>query len=222
MTDLTETEIATRVYTAMCAAPSYVEFAAALLAADTRTERATLLDGADPTVRDAALQYIAEPEATREVNRRLDWVRADPRRIAALKHYYRANIADFISEHMYVTDPRRRAPGQSALVPFTLWPAQRRLVDFVLERIQRQEPGVLSKGRDVGASSVCMATLAALCIFEQDFSAGIISATEAKLDRFQDTIFAKLRGLLRWLPSEFRAGYDEAKTSMYPLIALDP
>lgn len=212
--------IAAQTYAAMCAAPPYAVLATALLATDTRTERAALLDGADQSVRDAALQYIAEPEATREVNRQLDWMRADPRRIAALKHYYRANIADFIADQMYVTDPRRRAPGQSALVPFTLWPAQRRLVDFVLDRIRLQEPGVLVKGRDVGASSVCMATLAALCIFEKDFSAGIISATEAKLDRFQDTLFMKMRGLLRWLPIEFRAGYDEAKTSMYLSVAF--
>jgi hypothetical protein len=215
-----EDSLAAAAHQAMIAAPPYVELATSLLAADTRLERDALLDAVDPTMRETALRYAAEPEATRERDRRLAWMRADQRRVAALRHYYRSHLADFISEHFYVTDPRRAAKGQTALVPFTLWPAQRKLVEFILERIRRQEPGVVVKGRDVGASSVCMATLAALCIFEKDFSAGIISATEAKLDRFQDTLFAKLRGLLRYLPSEFRAGYDEEKTSMYLAVGF--
>jgi phage terminase large subunit len=206
--------LASETYRAMIELPPYALLAARLLGAD-RAARIDLLDSADRRVLENALEYAAQPEATRERDRRLQWMRCDPRRLAAVRRYYRDHIADFCSDWMSVTDPRRAARGQNALTPFTLWPKQRELVEFILERIRRQEPGTVVKSRDVGATSVCMATLAALCIFREDFAAGIISATEAKLDRFADTIFEKLRGLLRSLPPEFRAGYDEERTDMY-------
>jgi hypothetical protein len=207
--------LAQTVYTAMCAPPPHVALYHAVHDAADGFAGAALLRDAQPEVRAAALEYAAQPEATRERDRRLAWLRADPRRLAAVRRYYAKHIADFCADWMSVTDPRRAARGQSALVPFTLWPKQRELVEFILERIRRQEPGTVVKSRDVGATSVCMATLAACCIFGEDFAAGIISATEAKLERYADTIFMKLRGLLRSLPPEFRAGYDEERTSQY-------
>lgn len=217
MTDIGQLAVAT--YQAMVAPPVFVQLAKSLLAAETRAQRDALLRDASEDVRASALRYVAEPEATRERDRCLEWMRADPRRVAALKAYYRDHIVDFLG-WMSVTDPRRVAKGQAALVPLILWPAQRRLVDFVIERWRTGTPGVVVKSRDVGATVVCMATLAGLCLFERDFAAGVISSTEAKLDRFQDTLFAKLRGLLRDLPPEFAAGYDEKKTSQYLSVAF--
>jgi phage terminase large subunit len=214
------TDVVTATYAAMRELPPHVRLAQSLLEAGTAAERAALLDSADRAVLEAAFAYAAEPEHSRERSRRLAWMWADPRRVAALKLYYRDHIADFISDWMTVTDPRRAARGQSAQTPFTLWPKQQELVEFILERIRHQEPGIVVKGRDVGATSVCVAVLAACCIFQRDFAAGIISSTEAKLDRYQDTIFQKLRGLLRSLPVEFRAGYDEQRTDMYLSISF--
>jgi phage terminase large subunit len=214
MSDLDTLAAAT--YGAMIALPPYAMLANTLLAARTKAERAAALDAADVATHAEAFDFIAQPEGTRERDRRLSWLRADPRRIEALKHHYRADhYAEFIADWMTVTDPRRVARSQTAVVPFTLWPAQRGMVAFIIERILRQEPGVIVKSRDVGATSVCIATLAACCIFREDFAAGVISSTEAKLDRYADTIFQKLRGLLRSLPPEFRAGYDEQRTDMY-------
>jgi hypothetical protein len=209
--------IAAQAYAAMCAPPPYVELAASLLAADTRTERAALLDSADASMREAALRYIAEPEATRERDRRLEWMRTDPRRIAALFVYYAAHLADFISDHGMCVDPRQVAKGKHALMPLRLWPKQRELVEWMLERWQRGEPGVVVKSRDVGASVVSMALLASLCIFRTNFAAGIASATEVKLDRSgdPDTLFHKMREFLRYLPPEFSGGYSQDKSSAY-------
>lgn len=211
--------LAAAAYAAMIAPPPHVELASRLLAAD-RAERAALLETADRSTLEAALGYAAQPATARERDRRLEWMRSDPRRVAALKVYYAEHVADFISDWMCVTDPRRAARGQTALAPFALWPKQRELVEFILERIRCQEPGVVVKSRDVGASSVCLATLAACCIFRQDFAAGVISSTEAKLDRYQDTLFQKLRSMLRSLPPEFTAGYDEARTSQYLSVSF--
>ena len=215
-------ELALAAHAAMIAPPPYVQLANALLATDSRAVRGALMAEADLRVRDAAVRFAAEPEGTRERDRRLSWLRADPRRLSAVTRYYSKHdhIPDFIADWMMITDPRRIARKQTALTPFSLWPAQRQLVLWMLERWHTGTAGCVVKGRDVGASTVGMATLAALCIFENDFAAGILSATEAKLDRFQDTLFMKLRGLLRWLPPEFNGGYDEEKTSTYLAVSF--
>lgn len=215
-------QIAAATYAAMCLLPAYAELANALLRADTRAERDALLRDAEPSMRETALRYAAEPEATRERDRRLEWMRDDPRRIAALKHYYASDLPAFISDLGYTVDPRRLAKNQSALVPFTLWPKQRELVGWMLERWQRSEPGIVVKSRDVGASWVAMALLASLCIFRRNFAAGVASATEVKLDRSgdPDTLFHKLREFLKHLPPEFAAGYNQDKHSAYLRIAF--
>lgn len=210
-------QIAAATYSAMCLLPPYAELATALLRADTRAERDALLRDADPSMRDAALRYASEPEATRERDRRLEWMREDPRRIAALKHYYAGHLAAFISDFGFTVDPRRIARGQSALIPFLLWPKQRELVHWMVERWQRGEPGTLVKARDCGASWVACALLSSLCIFNRNFAAGVASATEIKLDRSgdSDTLFFKVREFLRHLPPEFAAGYNQDKHSAY-------
>jgi phage terminase large subunit len=207
--------VAEQFYRAMCAPPPHVALVERLQGASV-PKRTRLLERADDATRAAALAWLSAPESTRERDRRLAWIRADAAtRLPPIRAYYAQHIADFICDWMYVTDSRRVASGKSAVVPFTLWPVQRKLVRFILDRISNQESGTVVKARDVGATAVCMATLGALCIFRDDFSAGVLSATEAKLDRYQDTVFMKLRGLLRDLPPEFAAGYDEARTSQY-------
>lgn len=213
-------EIAAVTYRAMIEQPPFVQLSHALLTADTRAERAALLDGTDASISSAALQYLAAPEATRERDRRLEWLRADPRRISAVRHYYAASatgIADFISDWGMTVDPRLIAKGKHALMPFRLWPRQRELVQWLLDRWHRGEPGTVVKSRDVGASWCAMALLASLAIFRRAFAAGIASATEPKLDRSgdPDTLFFKLREFLRHLPVEFRAGYVEDTCSAY-------
>jgi phage terminase large subunit len=210
-------QIAAATYAAMCEPPPHVQLATALLTAQTRDERAVLLDATDTATREAALRYAAEPVETRERDRRLEWMRADSRRIAALRLYYSGHLDDFITDYGMTVDPRRIAKNESALVPFVLWPKQRELVAWMLERWRLNEPGVVVKSRDVGASWVAMALLASLCIFRQNFAAGVASATEVKLDRSgdPDTLFYKLREFTRHLPPEFRAGYIEDKHSAY-------
>ncbi len=208
-------DLGAAVHAAMSELPPHALLAQQLLEARTGADRAALLDGADRPTLEGALAFAAQPENTRERDRRLAWLRADPRRIAALRAFYAAHIAEFISNWMTVSDPRRAAKGQSALMAFELWPKQRELVEFIIARVDRGEPGTVVKSRDVGASSVCLATFAALCIFRPGFCAGVLSATEQKLDRYPDTLFDKLRGLLRFVPPEFAAGYDEARTSGY-------
>jgi len=214
--------IAAATYAAMTAKPASVLLADALLATDTREARAALLREAGATTAADALAYLAEPEATRERDRGLDWMRADPRRIAALRHYYAGHHADFICGFALTTDPRRVAKGQPAQVRFDLWPRQRELVEWMLDRWRRGERGVVVKCRDAGASYVSAALLVTLCVFERSFAAGIASSTEAKLDLSgsPDTLFAKIREFARVLPPEFNGGYSRDRTDNYLRISF--
>jgi phage terminase large subunit len=209
--------IAQATYRAMCELPPFAVLAKQLLATDTRAERDALLRDAPAAVQAAALRYAAEPEATRERDRRLEWMREDPRRVSGLRHYFASNAADFCSSFGYTTDPRLIAKNKLALVPFVLWPKQREMVEWMLERWRRGEPGTVVKSRDVGASWVASALLCWLAIFNRNFAAGLASATEAKLDRSSDpdTLFFKIREFMKHIPAEFNGGYDPDRTSFY-------
>ncbi len=214
--------LARAAYTAMCELPPYAELANKLLAAETRAERDALLREVDQPTREAATRYAMEPEATRERDRRLEWMREDPRRIAALRMYFADNAADFCSAFGYTTDPRLIAKNKLALVPFILWPKQREMVEWMLERWRRGEPGTVVKSRDVGASWVAAALLCWLAIFNKNFAAGLASATEAKLDRSSDpdTLFFKIREFMKHIPPEFNGGYNADRTSFYLRITF--
>ena len=142
---------------------------------------------------------------------RLGRIRANPSRLPALRNYYRMNIAQFISDFGVTVDPRIRP----AFMPFVLFPRQVELVNWIIERQARNEPGIVVKSRDVGASWLAMAVSASLCLFNRNFMVGIVSAKEANLDRSgdPDTLFYKARQFLTNLPAEFRGGFDPQKHS---------
>ncbi|HTU68244.1 MAG TPA: hypothetical protein VMF52_20035 [Steroidobacteraceae bacterium] len=214
--------LAAATYAAMNAPSPAVELARALQAATSRDERAALLGAAGREDRDAALAYLAEPAATRERERRLAWMRADPIRVEALRVHYAHNIADFVSDWGMTVDPRLIAKNQHALVPFVLWPKQREMVDWMLARWRGGDPGTVVKSRDVGASWVACAVLVGLAVFNRNFAAGLASATEAKLDQSgnPDTLFYKVREFLKHLPPEFGAGYNVDRNSNYMRITF--
>jgi phage terminase large subunit len=163
--------------------------------------------------------YEAEWRARAERLRRL---RATPGAIAAAKVYYRSHPADFISHFGVTTDPRSIAKGKPSLIPFLLWSRQIELIAWIMERWRRSEPGTVVKSRDVGASWCAMALLGTLAVFERGFAAGIVSATEVKLDRADDpdTLMYKAREFLKHLPIEFRGGYVEEKNSSYLRLTI--
>jgi hypothetical protein len=212
--------IAADTYAAMCELPAPL---AALAAATTRVEREAALRAADPSVREAALLYMAAPEASRERERRLAWLRADARRLAAVKHYYATapgGIAAFIDDYGATLDPRLLARGGSAVIPFRLFPRQRELIEFMLARYRRSEPGVVVKARDTGASWCSMALLCSLCLFNEKFAAIIGSALEVKIDQSgtSGTLLHKARMFLEYLPPEFNGGWSRDRHSAHMRI----
>ncbi len=129
-----------------------------------------------------------------------------PRRLAALKHYFRRNIADFICEYGTTYDPRLISEGKKPLVPFVLFDKQRRLVEFILERLAKKQHGLVAKGRDVGATATGVATQLSLSMLEDRFAAGVGAARRIKSDLTgaPDTIFAHADNFLAGVPDEFK------------------
>lgn len=213
---LSELDLAYATYSAMQEPPGFVYIAERLMSTSGGV-RKRLVEKTPPDILEKALAYLASPEALRERERRMEWMRADPVRITMLKVYYRANLADFIHDWGVTSDPREIATGKMALVPFHLWPKQREMINWMIDCWKKGKPASVVKGRDVGASWCAMALLCAWCIFEKSFAGGIGSATELKLDRSgdPDTLMWKAREFLKHLPEEFRGGYDEQKNSHY-------
>jgi phage terminase large subunit len=151
---------------------------------------------------------------------RLARIRANPKELPALKHYYKHHLADFISDWAVTVDPRVASQGRSPVMPFLLFPRQREMVDWILERWQRSEPGVMDKSRDIGASWVAMALGCSLGLFHDDISVGVGSYVEDKIDRSgdPDCLFYKARMFLTYLPPEFRGGWDVKKHSAHMRI----
>lgn len=147
---------------------------------------------------------------------RLARLRANPKDLPLIKRYYADNTAQFITDWALTVDPRVLKP-RSPVMPFLLFPKQIELIQWIEDRYQNEEAGVVVKSRDVGASWVAMAWAVSKCLFNKDFMVGIGSAKEDKVDRSgdPDTLFYKARMFLAWLPEEFRCGWEQGKNSAH-------
>ena len=143
----------------------------------------------------------------------LQRIRADPSVMPELRLYYRENPVDFIEDWGVTLDPRLASRGITPIVPLILFPRQRELVAWILEKWRADRPGILEKSRDVGASWIALALSCTLCLFHNDITIGFGSATEIKVDRLgdPDSLFHKGRMFLTYLPEEFRPGWDIKK-----------
>jgi hypothetical protein len=148
---------------------------------------------------------------------RLAHLRAHPKDLPALRHYYKTHPADFINDWAVTVDPRVASQGRSPVMPFLLFPRQREMVDWIVARWTSSEPGIIEKSRDIGASWVAMALGCTLGLFHNDISVGVGSYVEDKIDRSgdPDCLFYKARMFLTYLPPEFRGGWDVKKHSAH-------
>ena len=65
--------------------------------------------------------------------------------------YYRNNPTDFINHWCETYDPRRSVSGQTKL-PLVLFERQHELVEFLLACVVEEQPGLIEKSRDMGAT----------------------------------------------------------------------
>lgn len=161
--------------------------------------------------------YVAIFEARA---RRLALIRACPELLDTLKGYYRADddpeqlghrIADFIRDWGVTFDPRNIERGLPALIPFIPFPKQREWIVNLIALWRNQKPGLTEKSRDMGMSWLSTATACALCLFLPNMAIGFGSRKEEYVDKLGSpkSLFYKARMFMRYIPPEFRGGWNE-------------
>ncbi|WP_089177137.1 hypothetical protein [Bosea sp. AS-1] len=132
-------------------------------------------------------------------------IRANPALIIGAKEFYRTNPVAFINHWCDTYDPRNAGGDTPARMPFILFEKQAELVTFLQACLTDQENGLVEKCRDMGATWVCAAFSIWLWLFWPGSSVGWGSRKEQLVDKLgdPDSIFEKMRMVLRGIPREF-------------------
>lgn len=141
---------------------------------------------------------------------RLNRIRRDPAALPALRMFYKANPAQFITDWGCTFDPRNVEANRPAVVPFILFPRQVEWCDWVVESWRLRRPGVTPKSRESGVSWVAIALSCTLCLFYEGMAIGFGSRKEEYVDKIgaPKSLFWKARKFIELLPPEFRNGFD--------------
>lgn len=151
--------------------------------------------------------------------------RTNPRLISAAKIYYKGHPVEFINDWVDTYDPRNAGvPGQITRMPFVMFPRQEDLTRFLYACIEGEADGLIEKCRDAGATWLSVAVSVHLWLFHEGMSIGWGSRKEQLVDKLgdMDSIFEKIRAVIRGLPPEFLpAGFSE-KDHMTYMRVLNP
>lgn len=135
------------------------------------------------------------------------------------REFYRTNPVDFICDWFTTFDPRNAGKmDRLTMMPFVMFERQTELIRFLESCRLNSVSGIIPKSRDMGATWTCCAYSVWLWLFVPGASIGWGSRKEQLVDRIGviDSIFEKMRVLIRWLPSEFKPnGYNERDHATY-------
>lgn len=147
----------------------------------------------------------------------LEWIRAHPQELPAIKAYYRAEPGDFINDWGMTFEPRNVEVGLPAYIPFLLFPKQREWINFVLRKWRERKPGLCEKSRDMGVSWLAMTLGCTLCIFNEGMAIGVGSRKTEYVDKLDTMkpLLPKARIFMEHLPEEFRAGWVAWRDAPY-------
>jgi hypothetical protein len=140
-------------------------------------------------------------------------MRGNPVLLMGALEYYRTRPVDFINDWCDTYDPRNAGRGTPAFMPFIMFDRQAEFVRFLVAMIEGEENGLVEKARDMGATWVCCAVSVWLWRFYPGAAVGWGSRKEQLVDKLgdSDSIFEKMRVLIRRLPREFwPVGFSEA------------
>jgi hypothetical protein len=134
--------------------------------------------------------------------------------VLGAKEYYRTRPVEFINHWCDTYDPRNAGTSTPAYMPFVMFERQDDMVVFLLGCLTDEEAGLVEKCRDMGATWICVAFSVWLWLFWPGASVGWGSRERDLVDKIgdADSIFEKLRILIRRLPAEFMpAGFKEGE-----------
>lgn len=111
----------------------------------------------------------------------------------------------WFDNYCWTYDPRLVGKPGGAFVQFKLWPRQREFISWLGERVDASEEGLVEKSRDVGATYLTAGFALHEWLFAPGFKSTFGSRTVDEVDKKDDpdSIFAKVRIMLRRQPSEF-------------------
>jgi hypothetical protein len=135
-------------------------------------------------------------------------LRAKPELLIGLKHYYATRPVEWITHWVTTYDPRLAAGDRPAKMPFVLFQRQAEMIDFIYGCLKNDANGLIEKSREMGATWIGCAFSVWLWLFMPGASIGWGSRLIELVDRIgePDSIFEKMRMLIRDLPPEFMHG----------------
>jgi hypothetical protein len=121
----------------------------------------------------------------------------------------RSSILYFVNTFCFTYDPR--LPGKKT-VPFVTFGFQDEVIEWMVWLLKTNQTGLIEKSRDMGASWMAMVVSAWLTLFYPEMTDYFMSMTEPEVDSGgPDSLFGKLRILLRNLPKWMTQGWREGK-----------
>lgn len=140
------------------------------------------------------------------------------------RQYYTTHPVEFIEHWCNTYDPRKVGTGTPANMPFVPFEKQRELILWFYDLIHDQENGLVEKSRDMGATWCACAFSVWLWLFHPGASVGWGSRKQDLVDRLgdPDSIFEKIRMLIRGLPSFLRPVGLNAKEHLTFMKCIHP
>jgi len=152
---------------------------------------------------------------------RLMALRAAPDLWGGAFEHYRTNPIHFINDWCDTYDPRNAGRNKPSYMPFILFPRQIQMIEFLQSCLAGEENGLIEKARDMGATWVSSAFSVWLWRFYPGAAVGWGSRKEQLVDKLgdPDSIFEKMRIIIRRLPREFwPCGFIEQEHMAYMRI----
>lgn len=140
----------------------------------------------------------------------LQKLRSDPKMLYGALKYYQTRPVEFINHWVDTYDPRKAGKGL-VYMPMVMFRRQEEFVEFLKAVLEGEENALIEKCRDMGATWICVAFSVWLWRFSDGASIGWGSRKSDYVDRLgiMDSIFEKIRALIRRLPREFwPQGFD--------------
>lgn len=134
-------------------------------------------------------------------------VREGTRTVEQMRAYYGRpeKAAEFIEHHVDTYDPRNAGRDRLARMPLVPFRRQRDLVQFLVELLGAEANGLVEKSRDMGATWTAVGVTVWAWLFIPGIAIGWGSRKEMLVDQKgdPDSIFEKIRMVLRGLPREY-------------------
>lgn len=123
----------------------------------------------------------------------------------------RRSVHHFFDNWVWTFNPQLSTSGGAAHLPMDLFPRQHELLDWLDARVAASEPGAVPKSRSIGFTWVCAGWAAHKFIWSPGWKTNFGSRKAEYVDRLgdPDSIFEKIRILLRSLPTFMRPNYTD-------------